>query len=176
MSISWQPQAPRGAEIKAANGCPSQSLAAVGLQIASAIMGGCFFLTIRPHRPSPQPPRSPRSWDAEVEPWDSGTCLSLLPSGGDSLGDRLSAAFCANLGTQLSALGDGQGPWEGRMERQSRCCEQGRLGGISAQASRSVLETLQALGLASVERVSVKAFHFSCASWGLGTSDASGRR
>ena len=175
MSISWQPQAPRGAEIKAANGRPSQSLAAVGLQIASPIMGGCFFLTVRLHRPSPQPPRPPRSWDAEVVPWGSGSCLSLLPSGGDSLGDRLSAAFYANLSTRLSALGDGQGPWEGRMERQSRCCEQGRLGGISAQASRSVLETLQALGLASVEWVSVKAFHFSRASWGLGTSDASGR-
>ena len=102
MSISWQPRAPRGAEIKAANGRPSQPLAAVGPQIASSPMGGCFLFTIRLHRPGPQPPRPPRSWEAEVVPWGLGTCLSLLPSGGDSLGDRLSAAFCASLNLQAA--------------------------------------------------------------------------
>lgn len=115
MSISWQPRAPRGAEIKAANGRPSQPLAAVGLQIAFPPMGGCFLFTISLHRPGPQPPRPPRSWEAEVVPWSLGTCLSLLPSGGDSLGDRLSAVFCASLSTA-----EGPGGWPGALGRVDR--------------------------------------------------------
>lgn len=78
---------------------------------------------------------------------------------------------------RLRALGDGQGPWEGWTERQSRCREQGALGGIPTQASTSVLEPLQALGLASSERVSSRLFipHMLPGAWGLVMPVAGGR-
>lgn len=125
MGISWQPRAPRGVEIKAANGRPSQQLAAVGLQTASSLAAVGAFSS-----PSasawPDCPPAPQVLGSR-----GGTVgLRHLPLSAakwwrQSWGQGVSCVFCANLGTRLRALGDGQGPWKGRRRGwQSRCCEQ----------------------------------------------------
>lgn len=96
--------------------------------------GGAFS---SPSASRPRPllphPHTPQSWDVGASPCVPGTCLSVLPSGGESR-DRPSAA------SPVPGCVMATGPAKARRRgRRSRGRGQGALGGSSARAPDQVL-------------------------------------